>query len=92
MASDPLMTHQEEFTAIEVLGLTTWNALQDAGETGLARQLLTATLRLEHYTSLLPHAVGDRSDDQLRQQQVLREILDELLVLSSAALRAAEED
>src|SRR5436190_13190125 len=78
MAVDPLLVHAREFTDIETEGLTLWNELQDAGEKDLARQLLDARLMHEHYTSLLPNAVKDRSDAQLRQQAILAEISDRL--------------
>jgi len=76
--ADVLLVHSREFTDIETEGLTLWNELQDAGEKELARQLLDARLMYEHYTSLLPNAVKDRTDAQLRQQAILAEISNKL--------------
>lgn len=89
MADDPLLTHAREFTDVETDGLTLWNSLQDAGQEDLALKLLDATLMLEHYTSLLPHKVSDRSDAQIRQQAQLREVLNSLQAEGKAALAAS---
>lgn len=92
---DVLLTHAREFTDIEVEGLTLWNELQDGGEKDLARELLDATLMQEHYVSLLPHEVHERSADQLAQLGVLTETKLRLFqrardVLSRAAAAAIE--
>lgn len=88
--TDPLLTHAREFTQIEDDTLTLWNSLQDAGEEAAALALLDAGLMLEHYTSLLPHLVAERSADQLATQARLRQVLDVQLQRGRDLLAAAE--
>lgn len=72
---DLILTKATEFTNTEVVTLGAWLAAAEAGEFGLARDLLFAGLLAEHYRSLLSEDPAQITEAQSTQ---LRELLAEL--------------
>jgi len=71
VAFDDQLAHAREFTDIENPTLDLWLTLELAGLDDNARTLLDAGLLFEHYTSLLPSELAQRTPAQLAQQAAL---------------------
>ncbi len=83
---DDLLLHKaNEFTATEVVTIEAWEDAANAGNYGLAHDILHAGLLAEHYRSLLSEDPAQITDAQSAQQADLLAKLDELLHQLAAA-------
>lgn len=83
-----LIRHTDEFTAHELLTLRVWFDLDIAGNDELAERFLKAGLSLEHFTSLLPSNLAERTPEQMAQQSFYAFELQRILNEANEFLRA----